>query len=69
MVSNLVAVCCSAQAQADADAVHRFVVPVGMTLVEVSLFPAGFSGGHWRRQRRVLPDCEVRRRLNAAERG
>ncbi len=43
-MSNLLSVCFSAQAQGDADAVHGFVPPVGMTLVGVTLYPEAFSG-------------------------
>ena len=43
-MSNLLSVCFSAQAQGDADAVHGFVLPVGMTLVGVSLYPEAFTG-------------------------
>jgi hypothetical protein len=43
-MSNLLSVCFSARAQGDADAVHGFVPPVGMTLVGVTVYPAAFSG-------------------------
>jgi hypothetical protein len=43
-MSNLLSVCFSAQAQGDADAVHGYVPPVGMTLVGVTVYPAAFSG-------------------------
>ena len=43
-MSNLVSVCFSSQAQGDADAVHGFVPPVGMTLVGVTVYPEAFTG-------------------------
>jgi len=43
-MSNLLSICFSAQAQGDADAVHGFVPPIGMTLVGVTVYPEAFSG-------------------------
>ncbi len=43
-MTGLMCVNFSAQAQADADAVHGFVAPVGMTLVGVSVYPEAFTG-------------------------
>jgi hypothetical protein len=43
-MSKLMCVGFSAQAQGDADAVHGFKAPVGLTLVGVTVYPEGFSG-------------------------
>lgn len=43
-MGNLMCVGFSAQAQGDADAVHGFVAPVGLTLVGATVYPEAFSG-------------------------
>jgi hypothetical protein len=43
-MSGMLCVNFSAQAQADADAVHGFIAPVGLTLVGVSVYPEAFTG-------------------------
>ena len=43
-MSNLVCMSFSSQAQGDADAVHGFVAPVGLTLVGVTVYPEAFTG-------------------------
>ena len=44
MMSNLLCMSFSSQAQGDADAVHGFKAPIGMTLVGVTLYPEAFTG-------------------------
>jgi hypothetical protein len=43
-VSKLMFACFSSQAQGDADAVHGFKAPVGLTLVGVCVRPEAFTG-------------------------
>lgn len=43
-MSKLMCVGFSSQAQGDADAVHGFKAPVGLTLVGVTVYPEAFSG-------------------------
>ena len=43
-MSNLLCISFSSQAQGDADAVHGFKAPIGMTLVGVTLYPEAFTG-------------------------
>jgi len=44
MSDRLIALCASAQAQADADGVHTFYAPVGLTIVGVTLTAEAFTG-------------------------
>jgi hypothetical protein len=43
-MSKLMCVGFSSQAQGDADGVHGFKAPVGLTLVGVTVYPEAFSG-------------------------